>query len=268
MPNPSFSGWFCHHGIIDHLAPPKANCAFPWFSPEKSNREQHDWPPGFWKMNPTVIFFSKFRYWELSQPSPLGSLALLSQWFSELFIYTYPKKTNMTMESPLFEDAFPIENGDVNFPGCILLAQEVPGSWHNPWDVQHLLGLSGGFAHHFRGMWFWWSFIESKNDRICSFLPTKRWHRIGTSPFLKRPTQLGFATGDVYTDSTMVNHHHQTMGEYFCWLCPGIAMQIQKKGLSEGCISVFDVSTPKNTHRMFLFKHRMWQRDCWCWRRW
>jgi len=31
----------------------KANCASPWFSPEKSHGEQHDWPAGFWKKNPT-----------------------------------------------------------------------------------------------------------------------------------------------------------------------------------------------------------------------
>ena len=30
--------------------------------------------------------------------------------------YNYPKKTNMAMENPPFEDVFPIENGDFPLP--------------------------------------------------------------------------------------------------------------------------------------------------------
>ena len=43
-------------------------------------------------------------------------------------LYTYPPKTNMTMENPPFEHVFPIENGDfpmsfVSFQGCNRIPQ-------------------------------------------------------------------------------------------------------------------------------------------------
>ena len=259
MPNPSFSGWFCHHGIIDHLAPPKQIAPFHGSHQRSQIENSMTGPPKFLKMNPTLFFSASFGTGNC--PSHPFS-EVWHFWVNDFPSYSYiicipPNKTNMTMENPLFEDVFPVENGE--FPMSCLFSGVYTLSPRStrimtqsvslptpPWAFRR---VCQPFPRHV--VW-----VEPQNSVIGSGLPLSSRDLYDLD--LQQVILYGFGSRGCKSPS---NH-----GRLF-WE-PSLCKSKRKVYQRVVSLFLFLTGPPLSTSRMFLFRHRMRQWDCWFWRCW